>query len=90
MTEAIEAPAAIGEWRPDQLDAPSVEADTDILGEVLHAVVHGGAGVSFVVPFSLDEARGFWRDKVLPAARARTRRVLLKELAPAERPSSGP
>jgi len=75
--EAIEAPAAIGEWRPDQLDAPSVEGDIDMLGEVLHATVHCGAGVSFVVPFSLDEARAFWRDKVLPAARARTRRVLL-------------
>ena len=82
MTEAIEAPAAIGEWRPDQLDAPSVEADIEMLGEVLHAAVHGGAGVSFVVPFSLDEARGFWRDKVLPAARARTRRVLLARQGP--------
>ena len=26
----MEAPAAIGEWRPDQLDAPSVEADIDM------------------------------------------------------------
>ena len=27
---------------------------------MLHAVVHGGAGVSFIVPFSLDDARAFW------------------------------
>lgn len=78
----MEAPAAIGEWRPDQFDAPSVEADIDMLGEVLHAAVHGGAGVSFVVPFSHDEARAFWREKVLPAARARTRRVLLARQGP--------
>jgi GNAT superfamily N-acetyltransferase len=48
-----------------------------MLGEVLHAVVHVGAGVSFIVPFSLDEARAFWLDKVLPSVRARTRRVLV-------------
>ena len=35
------------------------------------AVVHVGAGVSFVVPFSLDDARAFWTDKVLPGVTAR-------------------
>ena len=48
-----------------------------MLGEVLHAVVHAGAGVSFFVPFSIEEARAFWRDRVLPAVRARTRRVVV-------------
>ncbi|MGH9313393.1 MAG: GNAT family N-acetyltransferase [Vicinamibacterales bacterium] len=48
-----------------------------MLGEVLHAVVHTGAGVSFIVPFSLDDARAFWLDKVLPVVRARTRRVVI-------------
>jgi ribosomal protein L14 len=43
----------------------------------LRAVVHAGAGVSFFVPFSLDEARAFWLDKVLPVVRARTRRVVI-------------
>lgn len=67
----------IDEWRPDAAGATPVEHDIDMLGEVLHAVVHEGAGVSFVVPFSLDEGRAFWRDKVLPGVRARTRRVLV-------------
>ena len=67
----------IEEWRPDAAGAATVEHDLDMLGEVLHAVVHEGAGVSFVVPFSLDEGRAFWRDQVLPGVRARTRRVLV-------------
>jgi ribosomal protein S18 acetylase RimI-like enzyme len=79
MSDAINAPAGIQieEWRADQPGAASNEHDIDTLGEVLHAVVHDGAGVSFVVPFSPDEARAFWRDKVLPGVRARTRRVLV-------------
>jgi len=44
---------------------------------VLHAAVHAGASVSFVLPFSLDDARAFWRDQVLPRAAAGTRRVLV-------------
>ena len=61
-------------WTPEP--QPS-KTDTDMLGEVLHAVVYGGAGVSFFVPFSRDEARTFWLDKVLPGVRARTRRVVV-------------
>ncbi len=67
----------IEEWRPDRLGAAPLDDDVDMLGEVLHAVVHAGAGVSFFVPFSLDEARAFWLDKVLPGVRARTRRVIV-------------
>ncbi|HEV3139034.1 MAG TPA: GNAT family N-acetyltransferase [Vicinamibacterales bacterium] len=64
----------IEEWRPDEASA---DADIDMLADVLHAVVHSGAGVSFVVPFSLDDGRGFWREKVLAGVRAGTRRVLV-------------
>lgn len=67
----------IEEWRPDRPGAAFLEHDIDMLGEVLHAVVHTGAGVSFIVPFSLDEARAFWLEKVLPGVRARTRRVVV-------------
>ena len=67
----------IEEWAPDRAFAPALERDVDMLGEVLHAVVLDGAGVSFIVPFSLDEARAFWLDKVLPGVHARTRRLLL-------------
>ena len=58
----------IEEWHPDG----DCASDLDALADVLHAVVYDGAGVSFVVPFSRDEARAFWSDKVLPGVRART------------------
>ncbi len=41
----------------------------DDLAQLLHACVHAGASVSFVVPFSLDDAAAFWRDRVIPVAR---------------------
>jgi len=83
MTQALETlDVRIEEWRPDGLDGPSVDRDVDMLGDVLHAVVHLGAGVSFVVPFSPDEARAFWIDKVLPGVRVGTRRVLVARLGP--------
>jgi len=67
----------IGEWRPDPADAEALARDLDALAEVLHAVVHGGAGVSFFLPFSHADARAFWSDKVLPGVRAGTRRVII-------------
>ena len=81
MTEVTQTLAGvrIEEWRPD-LPGAAVDHDVDMLAEILHAVVHMGAGVSFVVPFSLDDARAFWVDKVLPGTRARTRRVVVARL----------
>jgi len=58
----------IAEWRGD---------DIDMLAEILRAVVNAGAGVSFFVPYSLDDARSFWTEKVLPPMRESTRRVLV-------------
>jgi len=57
------APASIEEWKPH---AGSLQADLDGLAAVLHAAVHAGAIVSFVLPFSLAAARAFWREKILP------------------------
>jgi GNAT superfamily N-acetyltransferase len=71
---------AIDEWRPDLEASASLEADLDALADVLRAVVYDGAGVSFVVPFSFEEARAFWLENVLPGVRARTRRVLVARL----------
>lgn len=65
------AGVTIEQWRP------GVDADLDMLADVLHAVVHDGAGVSFVVPFTMAEARQFWVDKVVASVREGTRRVLV-------------
>jgi GNAT superfamily N-acetyltransferase len=51
-------------WHPE----PScMESDTEMLGGILHACVHAGASVGFVLPFSVEDAKAFWHDKVLPA-----------------------
>lgn len=63
----------IAEWHPNG----SATEEVDMLAEVLRAVVNGGAGVSFFVPFSHDDARSFWTEKVLPPMRESTRRVLV-------------
>ena len=55
----------------------SLDGDLDALSDILHAVVHDGAGVSFVVPFSIDDARAFWVEKVVPGVRSGTKRVLV-------------
>src|SRR4029079_6213748 len=65
------AGVTIEQWRP------GVDADLDMLADVLHAAVPDGAGVSFVVPFTMSEAREFWVDKVVPGVREGTRHVLV-------------
>ncbi len=62
----------IQEWKP----AGGADEVRDALATVLHAAVINGASVSFILPFSMDDARAFWREKVLPGVRNRTRRVL--------------
>ena len=59
------------------LDSPRLAEELEVLADLLHACVHAGASVSFVLPFSLDEALAFWRDKVLPAVAADECRVLV-------------
>jgi ribosomal protein S18 acetylase RimI-like enzyme len=43
----------IGPWNcPAELDAAA---------DLLYEAVHGGASVSFILPFTLEDARAFWR-----------------------------
>jgi GNAT superfamily N-acetyltransferase len=76
------AETRIQEWTPDgssgnASQTSSFDRDLEMLADILHAVVHGGAGVSFFTPFSIDDSRAFWVDQVLPNVRAGTRRVLV-------------
>lgn len=52
------------------LDPAAIERHMPDLVELLHACVHAGASVGFVVPFAPAEAEAFWRRKVLEPARA--------------------
>jgi ribosomal protein S18 acetylase RimI-like enzyme len=70
-------PIRIDSWNPGPARK---DGDLEMLGGVLHACVHAGASVSFVLPFSLNDAKSFWHDQVLPAVLAGSRRVLLARL----------
>jgi ribosomal protein S18 acetylase RimI-like enzyme len=50
------------------------------LAEVLHACVHDGANVGFILPFDLDQACNFWLQKIGPGLGANTRIVLVAKL----------
>jgi GNAT superfamily N-acetyltransferase len=64
----------IERWQPD---AKQLDGDVALLGRLLHDCVHAGAAVSFILPFSHDDAVAFWRDRVFPTVHAGTCRVLL-------------
>lgn len=74
---SLPAEARIEVWRPEPDGSPVLQHDLDMLAEILRAVVYDGAGVSFVAPFSVEEARAFWVDRVLPGVRAHVRHVIL-------------
>ena len=67
-------PAAIELWRAG---VPPVPDDLDALAGVLHATVHAGASVSFVLPFPREDARAFWLERVFPDVDAGTTRLLV-------------
>lgn len=71
-------PIRVERWSPGPA---SVAGDMEMLAEVLCACVHAGASVSFVLPFSQNDATAFWRDQVLPAVHSGGRRVLVARLA---------
>jgi len=59
---------------------PGAGEEIDQLAGVLHAAVHAGASVGFILPFSLDDARSIWRDKVAPPVESGVRHVLMARL----------
>lgn len=63
----------IEEWRPGR----HPEDDLGMLAKILHASVHAGASVSFVLPFSMEDARAFWCEEVLPGILAGHRCVVI-------------
>jgi len=66
------APTTISTLSGDETEAHLAE-----LAVLLHACVHDGASISFVLPFTHDDARAFWTSSVLPQIRAGTRVLLV-------------
>ncbi|WP_119300602.1 GNAT family N-acetyltransferase [Dongia deserti] len=59
---------------PTQIIISTIAADEVLfhrrdLGVLLHACVHDGASIGFVLPFSIPDAEAFWTDKMLPRMR---------------------
>ena len=60
-------------------DAVMVEQRIGQFSALLQACVHDGASISFVMPFSLNDAEAFWRGKVLPGVAAGSSLLLAAE-----------
>ena len=50
-----------------RLNQGSFDTHLDDLAGILHACVHNGASVGFILPFSLAESRNYWLEKVRPS-----------------------
>lgn len=53
----------------ERLSPQSIQSALPDLTEVLHATVHDGASVGFVLPFEYAEAEAFWQQRVLPSVK---------------------
>ncbi|SDB35183.1 GNAT family N-acetyltransferase [Bauldia litoralis] len=61
------------------LSPDDVQERISELGALLHACVHAGASINFVLPFGAHEAEAFWREIVVPGVAAGGRIVLVAE-----------
>ncbi len=62
------------------LTAAELDRRLPELAELLHACVHDGASISFLLPFSMTEAAAFWSEKVCPGVATGTRVLLAAEV----------
>jgi ribosomal protein S18 acetylase RimI-like enzyme len=58
------------------LDPAEIDAALPALAGILHGCVQAGASVGFVLPFTVEDALGFWQG-LLPAFRSGERRLLV-------------
>lgn len=53
-----------------QAGIDELERDLEQFAQVLHACVHSGASIGFILPHTLEDARRYWLHKVAPGVRA--------------------
>ena len=63
----------------EELTPATLETALDGLSEVLHASVLDGASVGFVLPFTIDAARGFWQAQRGAVARGDKRILVVRD-----------
>lgn len=59
--------------------ADDIASHVSELGALLHACVHDGASIGFVLPFTQSDSEAFWSNKVLPAVRDGARLLLVAQ-----------
>jgi ribosomal protein S18 acetylase RimI-like enzyme len=64
----------------EALDPAAFTKAMEPLARILHVCVQEGASIGFVMPFSRDEARAYWLNRVAPTHAAGTRLVLVATL----------
>ena len=79
-TDTEQKPSALEGIEIFRLDGHGLTQYLDAIAEILHACVHDGANVGFVLPFDLNQARAFWIQKIAPGLVANTRIVLAAKL----------
>jgi len=57
-------PFSIEPIGPDQL-----EAEKAAFGDMMHACVHAGASIGYILPYSIDDGVAFWETRILPRLR---------------------
>ena len=62
------------------LDSAAFAKAVESLAQILHACVHEGASLGFVLPFDRNEARAYWLNKVAPPHAAGAKLVLAATL----------
>jgi ribosomal protein S18 acetylase RimI-like enzyme len=62
------------------LDPAAFAKTVERLAQILHACVHEGASVGFVMPFDRDDARAYWMNRVAPPHAAGAKLVLIATL----------
>lgn len=60
--------------------ATDIRARLPELGALLHACVHDGASIGFILPFEVAASQAFWTDNVLPAVARGVRLLLVAEV----------
>jgi ribosomal protein S18 acetylase RimI-like enzyme len=61
--------------------ASDVEENVRELGALMHACVHAGASIGYILPYSPNDGEAFWTKKVLPAVADRTRILVVARKA---------
>ena len=64
----------------EPLDPAALAGAVERLGQILHACVHEGASIGFVLPFEKTEARAYWLERVAAAHAAGSKLVLIATL----------